>query len=416
MVFTSWRVRDRAGRGWLGAISYKDETGRWRKLEKKLKATGKRAAELECREWFESMNAEAAAADLAAARTSQTVTEFLGAYVDGCAVHTEASTVYGYRQIIKRNIAGYGIGHASVGDVTSSDVRAWMAELSEDYGPTSICKAFVLLRSAMKQGVNDGVLVRNPTDGVKRPKKPSPKPNAIVEEQRGMLAAALAEAEQTPDVVGVRMAFYTGMREGEICALRWRDVDINARTLVVRAALGKDGGRFYLKEPKTGGSRRTVNFPDALADSLRKRRADMIELCLAAGVPFSPDMFVLGSIDRDEKTGDYRFMGPHVLWERWRTLAIVLGLRGTQGKRPTFHDLRHTFATAAIAGGVDVKTVSSALGHANAAMTLNIYADADPDAKRRAADAVGAMLEQGADAARGRGKLVRFCGTGTEGR
>jgi integrase len=62
-----------------------------------------------------------------------------------------------------------------------------------------------------------------------------------------------------------------------------------------------------------------------------------------------------------------------------------MNLIGTEGKRCTFHDLRHTFATAAIAAGVDVKTVSSILGHANAAMTLNVYASADPDAKRRAA-------------------------------
>jgi integrase len=62
-----------------------------------------------------------------------------------------------------------------------------------------------------------------------------------------------------------------------------------------------------------------------------------------------------------------------------------MGLVGTQGRRPTFHDLRHTFATFAIAEGIDVKTVSSIMGHANAAMTLDIYASADADAKRAAA-------------------------------
>lgn len=59
--------------------------------------------------------------------------------------------------------------------------------------------------------------------------------------------------------------------------------------------------------------------------------------------------------------------------------------KGSEGRRVTFHDLRHTWATVAIAEGVDVKTVSSTIGHANAAMTLNIYASSDPDAKRRAA-------------------------------
>jgi hypothetical protein len=69
-----------------------------------------------------------------------------------------------------------------------------------------------------------------------------------------------------------------------------------------------------------------------------------------------------------------------------------MGLVGTQGRVPTFHDLRHTFATYAIAEGVDVKTVSSILGHSNAAMTLNIYASADPESKRAAAETIDEVM------------------------
>ena len=87
-------------------------------------------------------------------------------------------------------------------------------------------------------------------------------------------------------------------------------------------------------------------------------------------------------------------LAPHALWEAWKAIAASLGLVGTQGKVPTFHDLRHTFATAAISEGVDVKSVSSILGHTNAAMTLNIYASADPDAKRRAAETVSEAMER----------------------
>lgn len=78
----------------------------------------------------------------------------------------------------------------------------------------------------------------------------------------------------------------------------------------------------------------------------------------------------------------------------WKTLSDSMGLVGTQGRRPTFHDLRHTFATYAIAEGVDVKTVSSILGHSNAAMTLNIYASADTDAKLAAASTIEDVMER----------------------
>lgn len=77
-------------------------------------------------------------------------------------------------------------------------------------------------------------------------------------------------------------------------------------------------------------------------------------------------MFVLSYIDANE-TGVHRFLNSHVLWERWEAYTNMLGLVGTQFKPPTFHDLRYTYAAAVIAVQVDVKTVSSSLGHANAA-------------------------------------------------
>ena len=415
MKYTKWTVRERPGHGWVGVLSFKEEgkdgKTRYLKKERQLEATGKRAAERECQAWFDAMNAEGEQeAARPAADASQSLAEYLEAYTRGREAVVEPSTVYGYRGIIKNHVRPYPIASVSIGELTPADFREWLAEARENLGPTTVNKAFVFVRSALRQAAGDGVIQRNPTEGVKPPSRPGASPNAITEEQRGRLAATLAAATQTPDVVGMRMAFYTGMREGEVCALRWRNVDFSAQTISVREAIGKDGGRLYVKEPKTKGSRRTIPMPEPLAAALRARRAEMMEQAMAAGVAFSPDMFVLGSIDRDGRTGDYRHMHPHVLWERWRAVADLLGLKGTQGRPVTFHDLRHTYATVAIAEGVDVKTVSSTLGHANAAMTLNIYADADPEAKRRAADTVAAALERDADKP---GQVVRFRPTGT---
>lgn len=405
--FTSWRVYERAGKGWFGAISYKAGDGKWKKRERKLSSKGKRAAESECEAWFDRENAEA---ENPPEKAPQTVREYLSSYVEGCSVNTEPSTVNGYRYVLRRQIDPYALADVDLSELKPDSVRAWLVALTERYSPATISKAFVLLRSALRQAVNDEVLSRNPTDGVKAPKRKKPEPNAIPEEQRRRLAAALASAAQTAEVVGITVALFTGMREGEICGLRWRNVDIEAGTIDVREAIGKDAGRYYVKEPKTGGSRRTVAFPEPVARALRARRAEMAEQCMAACVPLSPDMFVLGYIDRDERTGDYRFMHPHELWERWRTLSDLLGLVGTQGRRPTFHDLRHTYATAAIAARVDVKTVSSQLGHANAAMTLNTYADADPDAKRRGAEAVANAMTGGTPTA----QVLPLMPTGTD--
>ena len=112
----------------------------------------------------------------------------------------------------------------------------------------------------------------------------------------------------------------------------------------------------------------------------------MMEQCMEAGVPFSGDLYVVGSVD-----GSYAV--PSLLSGAWRQLSSSLGLVGTQGRPVTFHDLRHSFATTAIAEGADVASVAAVLGHSNVAMTLNVYADADPEAKRAAMDRVSAATD-----------------------
>ena len=185
--------------------------------------------------------------------------------------------------------------------------------------------------------------------------------------------------------------------------MQWGDVDLNAGTICVTRSIGTaEHGTYYLKEPKTAESMRTVSVPGELISDLSRRRGQMEAQCLAAGIGFREDFFVIGEI-----SGSY--MKPHELSIRWKNLANSLELVGTQGKRPSFHDLRHTYATTAIAAGIDVKTVSNALGHSNTAMTLNTYASEDPDAQRRAADTMGAAYEAARKAAQPR--IIPLAGT-----
>ena len=100
---------------------------------------------------------------------------------------------------------------------------------------------------------------------------------------------------------------------------------------------------------------RDIPLTIALAEKLKARKdAQETELIIAGLEPSEERMsqiYVLGEVDGS-------FMKPHGLWRPWKALADSMGLVGTQGRRPTFHDLRHTFATFAIAEGIDVKTVS----------------------------------------------------------
>ena len=204
-----------------------------------------------------------------------------------------------------------------------------------------------------------------------------------------MLLTLLEPTSGTPFGLGVLIALSTGMRIGEKCGLTWADVSLETRTVWVRRTIARHDGKYYLKKPKTRGSMRDIPVAESLARSLDERRkAQATELIVAVLSPTEERMsrlYVLGGIDGS-------FMSPTRLSKEWKMLAESLGLVGTQGRRPTFHDLRHTFATYAIAEGVDVKTVSSILGHSNAAMTLNIYASADPDSKRAAAATIDGVI------------------------
>lgn len=367
---------------WRGQIKYKDEHGKWRNKSKVLEARGKREAQKELDAWREEMEREAEWE--AMGTVGDTVADYMSAYIEGRAARVEPSTIMGYKGLLRRQIEPF-IGSVPLDDLNPDMVQAWVAEIAEHYGAETVRKAFVLLRSAMRQAVERDRLPKDPTRTVDVPRKGRTRPNSLTERGVYQVVRFLDLADVTPANIGVRLALFTGMREGEVCALRWRDVDLEGGTLEVRSAFGYRGSTYYEKAPKTGGSARTLHLPEPLAAALRSHRAAVAAECLAAGTPFSAELFVTGYI-----TG--KNMHPHTLYKRWRRIAEALELVGTEGRPVTFHDLRHTFATVAIKSGADVKTVSSAMGHANAAMTLNTYASADPEAKRRLAERMGAEM------------------------
>lgn len=401
MKYSSAQLVEKAGK-WRGQLQYKDENGKWRKITKMLGSKRKRDAQKELEAWRAEM--EEAALKESGEHPGETVADYVSRYIESRVSYVERSTLRGYRQLLKKQIQPY-IGNVLLDELEPDSVQEWVNALSADYKPVVVRKAFVLLKSAMTQAVDRDRLAKNPTRTVKPPKLSPPNPNSLDERGRAALMAMLDIPELSPAMLGVKIALYTGMREGEICGLRWRNVDIESGRIKVIDAIGSDGGHYYVKDPKNNRSRE-VAFPAALAKSLNERFVAVEKQCLAAGVPFDGGMFVLGGADGS-------FMPPHYLRCKWNALSNAMELVGTKGKRPTFHDLRHTYATTAISNGVDVKTVSSQLGHANAAMTLNTYTSDDQDAKRRAADAMGVVFA--ADAARGRGEnVIKLDKTGTD--
>lgn len=377
--------------GFRAQLNHKNSDGKWTNVSRVLASTNKRDAKIEMEDWHREMEELAANELNFSARTKGDIT--VGAYTEDYVDKLEGShaveksTIFAYRSLLK--YIKYGsIGKVKFKDVNSENIQIWVNEMVEDgYAASSVKKTYNLLKAALTIAFEDGLLAKNPFRRVKLPKLPSPSPNSLDASQRERILRYLDNAAKTPINLAIYLALYTGMREGELCGLKWKNVDLWNKTILVRTVVGRDGTSFYLKEPKTGASRRDIPISDDIIALLNERHAIMVCEAQSLGVEIGGEHFVLGEIDG-------RFIHPTMLWKNWKAIARSMGLVGTQGRVPSFHDLRHTFATTAVTSGVDIKSVASILGHSNAAMTLNIYASADPDAKRQASERVSEALRR----------------------
>ncbi|MCH3967854.1 MAG: tyrosine-type recombinase/integrase [Atopobiaceae bacterium] len=392
MLYTNCFVRGDVP-PYRGIFKYKDGEGRWHQTSRTLEAGNMRDAKRELAEVRAMLERRSGGRKpRTGMRPDISVVDYMRRYVDALetSMSVERTTVYGYRAII--NYVDEGLCGVAMRDLVTEDVQAWEAELlgeERHLSPKTVRKAHVLLKTVCEEAIEDGLLDRNPVARVRAPKVARTMPNALPDDQRRTLLAYLEAAADTPFNLAVTIALMTGMRQGEICALRWGDVDFDARTVWVRRAIARDGGKTYVKEPKTASGRRDIPMAEALVEPLRRRYREMRTLRLEADLDDSRErmaqLYVLGDI-----RGDYASV--FTVWKQWNALASSMGFIGTQGRVPSFHDLRHTFANLAIGNGEDVKTTSALLGHARDSMTLDVYADHLKSGKRTVADHMDEVL------------------------
>lgn len=381
------------------------------KVTKGRKSAKRKAEETEANivsaleEWRDELEAEEARAEAeatAAAEPAQplpnadtSISEYVRAYVDTleAAGSVRPSAISDYRTSCRR--ISEGIGDVTLGELTPTMIQAWEARLLKaGKGVNTVLKYHRLLNSVYKHAIDVRDVDWNPCQAVKKPKRVAPSPNSLDANQHARLCATLNAMGATQTVTAATIALFTGMRQGEVCGLRWKSYDRDAGTLRVDKAIAKAGGRKYETEPKTEASRRTVPVHPMLAATLEQRRERMVDELQQAGVTLGDkefgELYVCGTVDG-------RYYDPTVLSRTWKGLAESFDLIGTQGRRVTFHDLRHSFATRAIAEGADVKAVAAVLGHSDAHVTLNVYADADKESKARAVALVGHGIQQQGD-------------------
>ena len=346
--------------------------------------------------------------------SDSTVYEYVKAFVGSRKLKTAnnpggivQSTLDNYHYSIKN--VERGLGKTKLRDLMPADVVAWQKSLEKQgKAGATINKAYWCLKNACEFAVECGDMGADqfaacfPRKRKDPPKASEPDPNPLDASSLALLNMLIDRANDYGDpsafMVCVELAMLSGMREAEVCGLRWKDVDLVGSgqfptgSMHVCNVFSRSGGSFVEKEPKTKAGKRHIPLNDDLRALLVARREQQAREMLEEGADLEKsngapplDYYVCG----DANGKNYN---PTVLSRTWRAFAQGNDLRGIKGRRVKFHDLRHTFATQAIHGGVDVEVVSKILGHSKVSITIDLYADAMPDAKSRGMEAMNGIL------------------------
>jgi integrase len=175
----------------------------------------------------------------------------------------------------------------------------------------------------------------------------------------------------------IALALATGMRRGELLALRWSDVDLNAGRIQVERSLEQTKAGLRIKEPKTKHGRRGIKVPPSVVTELRTHWMQQQQHRLKLGLGRAGD----GDLVFPRRDGTLR--SPNATSTEWRQLLAEFKLPAI-----SLHALRHTHASQLIASGMDVLTISRRLGHASPTITLNVYGHLFGNSDDRAAEII----------------------------
>lgn len=249
-----------------------------------------------------------------------------------------------------------------------------------------------MLSSVFSFAVRMQLMADNPCKRVSPPKAEDVDIQFLNENQVAKLFEALSDAPVQYSVI-VQLALFTGCRRGEICGLRWSDIDLNHGLLSIRRSLTSIPGQGQVfSSPKTRRSRRCIKMEPDAVELLQDYRHYQMEERLKVGSRWSSEIQIMGKMEKND-----------LLFTTWEGHPIDPGsvsswfphfLKEHNLPPVRFHSLRHTNASLLIAAHVPVVTVAGRLGHAQASTTANIYADMIQTSDAAAADALDAVFSK----------------------
>lgn len=247
------------------------------------------------------------------------------------------------------------IGKIPLKNLTTDSLQSFINEL--ELSTATVKTVFSILKSALLAAEDKGFIL-NVWSKVKIPKHTADMVRVLSEKEQRQLETVLADDED----IGILISLYTGLRIGEVCALRWTNIDFKAMTLSVVGTQTRTKNGIGVTSPKSESSKRKIPMPPFLADKLRF-------------LPKTSEYL----LSKSEKPYDVRTYRRH--------FKRVLEKAGLPDMK--YHSLRHTFATRALEVGMDYKTLSEILGHSSVTITLDLYAHSLDEHKKKQMNKLG---------------------------
>ncbi len=321
-----------------------------------------------------------------------TVGEWLREWLTTYALPTvKQSTYLSYESYIRLHIAPE-LGDEKLYSLTLEEVQKFFnnkyrgSDTAKGLSPKSLRNIYNMFHAAMEQAIACRRITRNPLIGVKLPRQETHEIRVLTPKEQEHLQFVCKIAEEL-SAFGIIFALNTGVRIGELVALKWEDVNFEAHAIRVRRTArrlhkidsmgnllpnesGVNSTELVVRSPKSFAARRDIPLFPTLWKELMKYRDKQLEIKEAFGICYYDEGYIFSQLDG--KIYDPRSYED--LFKRKVTLAGISNVH--------FHALRHTFATRALEAGMDYKVLSAILGHAQASTTLNLYGHALPDHKR----------------------------------
>jgi integrase len=297
------------------------------------------------------------------------------------------TTYRSYEQHAMCHIAPH-IGSVKLAKLTGSQVNHLYAKLAETgakdgksgLSPLTIHHVHTCLHKACKDAVRWGRLPKNPVDAADPPSTRGAAKKEMKTWSAKQLGAFLESTKDDRLAPLWRVLAMTGMRRGEACGLRWKDIDLEKGRLSVRRALIPHEDGVITSEPKTAKGRRQIALDAGTIEAFKTQAARQMDDRDNAEVAWEETSYVF-TMD------DGRPLHPQSV-----SRAFDRAIAAAKMPRIRLHDLRHTHATLALHAGINPKVVSERLGHATVSITLDTYSHAIPALQEEAAERIAGMV------------------------